>query len=446
MRRDAKESRIVMRVYDIIERKRDGVELGRDEIRALVEGFTSGRVADYEMAAWLMAACIRGLTRGETVALTDAMRASGGYVDLSGLPRPIVDKHSTGGVGDNTTLVVAPVVAATGLPVAKMSGRALGHTGGTLDKLEAIPGLRTDLTKEELQRQVQAIGLAITGQTADLAPADRAIYALRDATATVHSIGLIASSIMSKKLAVDADAIVLDVKVGRGAFMQRLADARDLAETMVAIGRAAGRRVGAVLSSMDQPLGRAVGNACEVAEALQVLEGEGPNDLRELCLELAARMVLLADGAADVESGKELAAQAIESGAARDKLLQMVEAQGGDVGALVDVARLPRSRFEVTLRAPRDGIVQRVDALVTGRAAVAAGAGRSGKDGMIDHGAGIALCRKVGEAVAAGEPLAVIRASDEKRARAAHELLASAYCIGPEAASPRPLVVEAFDT
>jgi pyrimidine-nucleoside phosphorylase len=431
-----------MRVYDIVERKRHGEELREEEIRFLVDGFTRGTVPDYQMAAWLMAVCIRGLTRAETIALTDAMRGSGASVVLPGVPRPIVDKHSTGGVGDKTTLVVAPIVAATGVPVAKMSGRGLGHTGGTLDKLESIPGLRTELTVAQFREQVASVGLAVAAQTAEIAPADKAIYALRDATATVHNIGLIAASIMGKKLAVDTDAIVLDVKVGRGAFMREADEARALAETMVAIGRAAGRQVTAVLSSMDQPLGRAVGNACEVAEAVETLRGNGPRDLRELCIELSAQMLVAAGRVDDVASARRLAEETIASGAAYAKLLRMVDAQGGDVAALEDLGRLRVAPVERMVAAPSDGVVQQLDALALGRAAVAAGAGRATRESEIDHGAGIRLHCKVGESVAAEEPLAVIRASDEERAEAAGELLDGAYEIGPEPASAPAVLLE----
>ena len=431
-----------MRVYDIIERKRDGRELSPDEIRFLVDGFTRGEIPDCQMSAWLMAVCIRGLTRDETVALTEAMCDSGERVSLPGISRPAVDKHSTGGVGDKTTLVVAPIVAAAGIPVPKMSGRGLGHTGGTLDKLESIPGLRTDLSMEQFQQQVADIGLAVIAQTSVLAPADKSMYALRNATATVHSIGLIAASIMSKKLCIDTNALVLDVKTGRGAFMPEIGDARELAETMVAIGSAAGRRVTAVLSSMDQPLGRAVGNACEVAEAAAALQGAGPDDLHELCLELSARMILAGGGADDVAAARRLAAETIAAGAAYDKLLRMVEAQGGDASVLADLTRLSATPVERTVCAPCSGTVQELDALAVGRAAVAAGAGRATRDGEIDHGAGVHLCRKVGETVEAGEPLALLRASDEGGAESARDLLASAYRIGPSPVLRPTLVLE----
>lgn len=417
-------------VPELIRKKRDGGELSRREIAGLVAAFTAAEVPDYQMSALLMAVFFRGMTPDETAALTEAMVGSGRRLDLSSLPGPKADKHSTGGVGDKTTLVVAPLVAAAGLPVAKLSGRGLGHTGGTLDKLESIPGLTVHLEMDDFIRQVGRVGLAVAGQTADLVPADARLYALRDVTATVDSIPLIASSVMSKKIAGGADAVILDVKVGRGAFMREAAAARELAGVMIGLGRAFGRRVGAVLSAMDQPLGRAVGNALEVAEAVEVLSGGGPEDVWDLSLELGARLLVLAGverGAAPARARLEAARR---DGRARAKLAEMVAAQGGDPAVLDDPGRLPRAPLRRDLPAPASGVVTGVDALAVGGAAVLLGAGRRRKGDAVDPAVGVVLHRKVGDPVRAGEALATVHARDEATAAAALERLRLSYRIG----------------
>jgi pyrimidine-nucleoside phosphorylase len=424
--------------YDLIARKRDGSRLGDDEIRWLIDGFVAGRLPDYQMAAWLMAAFLRGLDAAETLALTMAMTDSGTLIDLSGLPRPIVDKHSTGGVGDKTTLVLAPLVAACGLPVAKMSGRGLGHTGGTLDKLESIPGLRVDLSPAEFRAQVAEIGVAVIAQSAEVVPADRLLYALRDVTATVESIPLIAASIMCKKLAAGADAIVLDVKTGSGAFMRNLDDALELARVMVAIGRGAGRGMAALVTDMDGPLGSAVGNALEVREALATLSGSGPADLAELCVLLAGQMLLLGSRAASAEDGAEMARRALGDGSALRAFQSLVAAQSGPDGFLGEgLAEAPVRHDVVT---SRGGWITQVDALALGVLARDMGAGRAVKTDQIDPAVGIEVRRKVGDEVKAGDILATLHLA---RADQAGELAARyrvAVTIGSAPAPRRPLV------
>src|SRR4051794_16165073 len=367
---------MILRPAELIQRKRDGEQLGADELRDLVLGYTRGEIPDYQVAAFLMAVYFRGLSGAETFALTDAMIASGETIDLgAAIGRRCVDKHSTGGVGDKTSIAVAPIVAACGVPFGKMSGRGLGHTGGTLDKLESIPGFRVELSTDELVEQVREIGLAIVGQTADLVPADKQLYALRDATATVDNVSLIAASIMSKKIAAGADAIVLDVKVGDGAFMKTLADARVLAETMLALGERAGREVVCVLTDMDQPLGRAVGNALEVREALACVRGEGPPDLAELVLDASAHLLALSDLDVDRAEARRLAEQAVADGSALTAYERWVRAQGGDP----DEAALPKASFVREVFAARDGHVRSLAALPIGLAALHLGAGRRDK-------------------------------------------------------------------
>jgi pyrimidine-nucleoside phosphorylase len=420
---------VTIRAAELIERKRNGQELSDEEIAELVLGYTSGEVPDYQMAAWCMAVYFKGLTGRETHALTDAMIRSGETIDLAAaLGRRVVDKHSTGGVGDKTSLAVGPIVAACGVPFGKMSGRGLGHTGGTLDKLESIPGFRVELTIEEFVEQIREIGVAIIGQTGDLVPADKKLYALRDVTATVDIVPLIASSIMSKKLAAGAEAIVLDVKVGDGAFMKTLDDARILAEQMVDLGRRAGREVVCLLTDMDQPLGAAVGNALEVREAAETIVGEGPPDLTELVLEACARLLALSDLGIDVDEGRERAQQAMADGSARDTYDRWIRAQGGDP----DVSVLPRAPVVTEVRAPQAGIVTRLAARPIGIASLELGGGRRMKEDAIDHAVGVVCSAKRGQTVEAGQVLADVHARDEESAARAVEAVAEAYEIGTE--------------
>jgi pyrimidine-nucleoside phosphorylase len=420
----------VIRPADLIERKRNGEELSDDEILELVLGFTRGEVPDYQMAAWCMAVYYKGLSGRETHALTDAMIRSGETLELGqALGRRVVDKHSTGGVGDKTSIAVGPIVAACGVPFGKMSGRGLGHTGGTLDKLESIPGFDVELEIDAFVRQVRDIGLAIIGQTGDLVPADKKLYALRDVTATVDIVSLIASSIMSKKLAAGADAIVLDVKVGDGAFMKTLDDARILAEQMVDLGRRAGREVVCLLTDMDQPLGAAVGNALEIREAVETVSGEGPPDFTELVLDACARLLALSDLGIDVEEGRERAEQAMSDGSAREAYDRWIRAQGGNP----DLDALPRAPFVTEVRAPRAGIITRLAALPIGIASLELGGGRRTKDDEIDHSVGVVCSAKRGQTVEVGQVLADVHARDEESAAPAVDAVAAAYEIGDEA-------------
>lgn len=431
-----------MRAVDLILRKRLGGRLSAEELRWLVRGAVDGTIPDYQLAAWLMAVCWRGMTDEETADLTLAMAESGATLDLGDLPGTVVDKHSSGGVGDKATLVVAPIIAACGVPVAKLTGRGLGHSGGTVDKLESIPGLRLALDGAEFKRLLREHGLAIASQSADLAPADGVLYALRDATGTVESVPLIASSIMSKKLAGGAAAILLDVKVGSGAFMKDRAAAEQLARLMVAIGERAGRRVQAVLSNMEQPLGRAVGNALELAEAVAALQGAGPPDLDELCRHEAAALLVLAGHAVSEEAACAEVDRAIGSGAALAKLAEVVGAQGGDARCVLEPERLPRAPVVRALPSPRAGYIAGVDALTIGRAAVALGAGRAMKSAAIRRDVGFVLRRKTGDAVAAGEPLLDVHAATEADAQTALRAVAGAYRFSEEPiAAPSVLLV-----
>ena len=424
---------------ELIQRKRDGGTLTADELADLVLGYARDEVPDYQMSAFCMAVYFRGLTGAETFALTDAMIRSGETIDLSrSLGRKVVDKHSTGGVGDKTSLAVGPIVAACGVPFGKMSGRGLGHTGGTLDKLESIPGFRVELSRDELVAQVREVGLAIVGQTADLVPADKRLYALRDVTATVDEVSLIAASIMSKKLAAGADAIVLDVKVGEGAFMKSPADARALAEAMLELGRRAGREVVCLLTDMDQPLGSAVGNALEVREALATVRGEGPPDLTELVLEASAHLLALSDLGLDLAEARARAQRAVADGRALDAYERWIRAQGGDP----DPGVLPHAPVVREVSAPRDGHVERVGAIAVGLAALRLGAGRRVKDDAIDHAVGVRCLRKRGEAVARGGPLAEVHAADEASADRAVAEVAGAYAIADEPPPPVPIVLD----
>jgi len=421
------------RAVDAILAKREGSEHSEADLEALVRGYVAGDVPDYQMAAWLMAVCFQGMTERETARLTLAMAHSGEVLDLRDLPHT-VDKHSTGGVGDKTTLVLAPLLAAMGGTVAKMSGRGLGHTGGTVDKLESIPGFRTELDEDAFLRQAREVGVVVTGQSKDLAPADGMMYALRDATGTVASLPLIASSIMSKKLAGGADAIVLDVKVGSGAFMKTLADARALAETMVAIGEHAGRQVRAVLTNMTEPLGLAVGNAVEVEEAAACLRGEGPEDLLDLCLTLAERVL----DASGLPADRAALQDAVDSGRAHERFERWISAQGGDPSAVRHLELAPDTWH---LRAPADGVVCRLDALAVGRAVGALGGGRSRKGDAVDAGVGVILQAKVGHAVARGDAIATVLHRNGKGLDVAKALLEGAVTVS-DAAEAAPLILD----
>ena len=434
-----------MRPYDVIRAKRDGEALPAGVVREFVGAYVAGGVSDIEMAAFLMAVFFKGLSSDEISALTQAMVDSGETLDLSGVRGPTVDKHSTGGVGDKTSLVVVPLAASAGARVAKLSGRALGHTGGTLDKLEAIPGLRVELEPDVLVAQVNRVGCAIAGQSAKLVPADKRLYALRDQTATVNSVALIASSVMSKKIAAGSRAIVLDVKTGSGAFMKTPAESRALARTMVEIGRAAGRRTAAVLSSMEQPLGRTVGNAMEVEEAIRTLRGEGPGDLRELALMLGAEMLVLSGIAPDARGARERLETALARGEGARTFAAMIEAQGGDPEVVERPQRLPGTTLERPVAAPADGFVTAIDAEAIGYAAIALGAGRATARDRIDPGAGIVLERKIGHPVRRGEPLALLRARDEARVAEAARRVAAAYHIGPETPGATSLILDVIE-
>jgi pyrimidine-nucleoside phosphorylase len=428
-----------VRAVELIERKRDGEELGDAELHELISGYTGGEVSDAQMAALCMAIYFRGLSPRETFALTDAMLRSGEMLDLgAALGRKVVDKHSTGGVGDKTSLAVGPIVAACGVPIGKMSGRGLGHTGGTLDKLESIPGFRVELSVAEFIAQVRELGIAIIGQSAELVPADRLLYALRDLTATVDQLSLIAASIMSKKLAGGAQAIVLDIKVGDGAFMKTLDDARALAETMLALGEHAGREVVCLLTEMEQPLGQAVGNALEVREARATLRGAGPADFTELVLELSARLLALSDLGIGAQEARRRAEQAVADGSAELMWERWIVAQGGNP----DAQALESAPVVLDLPAPETGTISRLRATPVGVAALQLGAGRSRKDDTIDHAVGVVCLRKCGERVEHGEPLAQIHARDPESGARALRGVADAYEFGDEPVAARPILLE----
>ena len=424
---------------ELIRRKRDGERLAADELSELILEYARGNVPDYQLAAFCMAVFFRGLDGAETFALTDAMIRSGETIDLHGaIGRKVVDKHSTGGVGDKTSLAVGPIVAACGVPFGKMSGRGLGHTGGTLDKLESIPGFRVELSTEEFLQQVRDVGLAIIGQSADLVPADKLLYGLRDVTATVDNVSLIAASIMSKKIAAGADAIVLDVKVGDGAFMKTIEDARELAEMMLELGRHAGREVACVLTDMDQPLGHAVGNALEIRETVATLRGEGPPDFTELVFSACAHLLAFSDLAIDEATGRERAAAAVQDGSALAAYERWIAAQGGDPSE----EALPSAPVVRAVQAPRGGYVGAIGAVDVGLAALRLGAGRRTKDDDIDHAVGVLCLKKRGDAVDPGDVVAQVHASDdESAARAADEVLA-AYAFADDAPAARPIVLE----
>jgi len=431
-----------MRAVDIIAKKRDGGELSAAEIDFFIQGFVRDEIPDYQAAAWLMAVYLRGMSRQETIDLTMAMARSGRMLDLRGITPRVVDKHSTGGVGDKTTIVVAPLVASTGLPVGKMSGRALSFTGGTLDKLESIPGFRADITTAEFLAQLQAVGLVVCGQTADLAPADGKLYALRDVTATVGCLPLIASSIMSKKIASGAQAIVLDVKVGHGAFMKTKEEATALARLMVEIGQGVGRQVRAILSNMDQPLGRAVGNALELKEALDTLHGHGPHEFLEHCLNVAGQMLILGGKAQDIEEARAILLEVLHSGQALAKFREWMAAQGGDLAAVDDPSRLPQAAIVQDVHAPRAGYVAGIDAREVGLTAMLLGAGRARKGDPVDHAVGLLLQAKIGDYVERGAPLLTIHANDGHKLAQAQEKLLAAYTWSEEPIEAPPLVYE----
>ena len=431
-----------MRAVDIIRKKRDGHPLSSDEIAWMIAGLASGEVSDYQWSALLMAIYFRGMNDDETASLTMEMMRSGTIVDLSSVPGRKIDKHSTGGVGDKTSLILAPIAAAVGLRVPMVSGRGLGHTGGTLDKLESIPGFRVDLDLRRYQEVIRACGLVMIGQTAEIAPADKRLYALRDATSTVESIPLISASIMSKKLAEGIDGLVLDVKTGNGAFMERLDDARKLAETMCAIGRDLGKRMRALITRMDQPLGLAVGNALEVVECLNSLQGTGPGDLTGLSIELAAEMVLMGELASDLDEARELCERTIRDGSAFAKFQEMVELQGGDPRSLDDLSLLPTAKTRLDVPAERGGYVQRLDARPLGHATMLLGAGRARVESTIDPAVGIVLNKKVGDHVEEGEPLCTVHLNDPAGLNTILNMITSAYAIEDGKAAVSPLIVE----
>jgi len=427
-----------MRAVDIIIKKRDGLELTRDEIDFFIEGFATDSIPDYQASAWAMAVMLNGMTAQETTDLTMAMIASGDQLDLSDVVSVAVDKHSTGGVGDKTTLVVGPMVAACGVPVGKMSGRGLSFTGGTLDKMESIPGFSSDLTEAQFKEQLGSIGIVLAGQTADLAPADGKLYALRDVTGTVPSIPLIASSVMSKKLAAGTTAIVLDVKVGSGAFMETVEEAERLSEEMLAIARLAGRKAVALISDMNQPLGCAVGNALEVREAIETLQGGGPEDFREHCIEVAGHMLVLTDRAPDLSRARELVVQSLEGGAIAS-FRNLVEAQHGDLSVVDNPDLLAGAAIVETTNAPGSGYLAQVHAREVGLTALQLGAGREKKGDPIDHSVGIEIHHKVGDAVDKGEPLFTVHAGSRKALDEAVERLLSAHVIVPDPVERLPL-------
>ena len=421
-----------MRAVDLIRRKRDSGELTREEIEQFIAAYTAGDIPDYQMSAWLMAVVLRGMTRPETAALTEAMLHSGSVLDFSYLAGRKVDKHSTGGVGDKTSLVIAPIAAAGGLKVPMISGRGLGHSGGTLDKLESIPGFDVNLSLTDFRRVLETCGCALIGQTAEIAPADKKIYALRDVTGTVESPALICASIMSKKLAEGIDALVLDVKTGSGAFMKKIEDAANLAELLVETGKRMGKNVVALITDMNQPLGRKAGNAMEVAESIEVLGGAGPSDLRELCLELAAWMFLLGERVQTLEEGEKLSADLIASGQAREKFREIVGLQGGDVGVVDDPGRLARARQTLDVTCSSKGYVASIQCEQLGVAGVVLGGGREKKEDTIDPAVGLEFHKRIGDAVARGEPLCTLHYNADARLAEARHLVETAYRVEPE--------------
>jgi len=429
-----------MRAVDVIQRKRNGEELSAEEISFFVDGYTRGDIPDYQASALTMAVYFRGMTSAETVALTGAMMRTGEVLDLSDLPGPKADKHSTGGVGDKTSLILAPLAAACGAYVPMISGRGLGHTGGTLDKLEAIPGFSVRLSLSEFRDVLRKAHLGLIGQTPEIAPADRKLYALRDVTATVESRALIAASIMSKKMAEGIDTLILDVKTGDGAFMTAFEDSKALAEAMVEIGRGMGKKVAALITDMSQPLGRTVGNALEIAECVETLKGRGPKDLESLSLELAAWMLFLGGVTPDLDQARGKVRDALSSGAGLRKLQEVIALQGGDPRVCDDPGLLPRARETVDLKAPSDGRVSRIGCRAVGHAAMLLGAGRETVDSRVDPGVGVVLHKKVGDLVIAGEPLMTLHVNDRRRLEEALAILGRAVELAPEAPASTPLI------
>ena len=434
-----------MRMYDLIAKKRDGETLTQQEIEFIIDGFTKGEIPDYQMSAFLMAVYLKGMTDEETAQMTLAMAHSGDMVDLSAIEGIKADKHSTGGVGDKTTMVIAPIVASCGIKIAKMSGRGLGHTGGTVDKMESVPGCRTSLPQKEFFDQVNRVGISVIGQSGNLAPADKKMYALRDVTATVGCVPLIASSIMSKKLAAGSDCILLDVKTGNGAFMKTIEGSIQLAKTMVAIGEHNKRKVAALITDMDTPLGYAVGNSLEVAESMEVLKGRGPEDLKLVCRELAANMLYLA-GKGSIEECKAMVEQAITSGKAFEVCKQMFAAQGGDTSVLDDAAKFKQAAYQKQVLAPECGYVASTDTEKIGISSVLLGAGRQTKEDIIDFAAGLILHKKVGDKVEKGEPLATLYTEDEAKFDAAEKMFLEAYHFCQEQPKKIPLILARVTT
>ena len=429
-----------MRMYDLILKKKQGKELNTEEINWIIKEFTEGRIPDYQMSAMTMAICFQGMDKRETFDLTMAMRDSGDVLDLSRIDGIKVDKHSTGGVGDKVSLVLTPIAASLGVPVAKMSGRGLGHTGGTIDKLESFSGFSTEISEEKFIDSVNTIGIAIAGQTANLAPADKKLYALRDVTATVDQMSLIASSIMSKKLASGADAIVLDVKTGNGAFMQKEEDAIALAKAMVDIGSRAGKQTVAVITDMDEPLGNAVGNALEIKEVIDALHGDGPEDLMEVVYALGTQMLLLAKRAEDEEIARNLITESIQERKALKKFAEFIENQGGNREEILHPDMLPKARYVIPVLAEEEGCIERILAQDIGIACMTLGGGRENKESTIDHGVGIILTKKISDTVKKGETLALIHANSKEKAVLASNLVKNAYQIAKEPAKKAPMV------
>lgn len=431
-----------MRAYDIIYKKREGQKLNDEELEFLIKGYVNGEIPDYQISAWAMAVFFQGMDAEETAKLTMLMAESGDMIDLSPIQGIKVDKHSTGGVGDTTTLILAPLVASAGIPVAKMSGRGLGHTGGTIDKLESIPNFNTSLSRDKFFNNVNQHGVAVVGQTGNLTPADKKLYALRDVTATVESIPLIASSIMSKKLAGGADAIVLDVKTGNGAFMKDFADAKKLAEAMVAIGKKVGRDTAAYITDMNQPLGNAVGNALEVKEAIKTLRGEGPEDLTELCVELGSAMLQLSGKIEDLETGRKILRENLKNGKALAKFSEMIMAQGGNAEVVDDLDLLPTAADTVEVKAEKGGYISEIKALDVGLAAMILGAGRENKESEIDLAVGLELKKKTTDQINNGETLAVLHYNDSKNLAEAKKKLLEAFTITEKKEKKNKLIYE----
>ncbi len=430
-----------MRVVDLIVKKKNGLRLTKEELHFIIDGYVKGTIPDYQISALLMAICFNGLDKEEQVNLTTEMLESGEQIDLSSIDGICVDKHSTGGVGDKTTLVVAPIVASCDLKIAKMSGRGLGHTGGTLDKLESIPGFKINVSSEDFFKQVREISIAVIGQTANITPADKKLYALRDVTGTVESVGLIAGSIMSKKLASGAHSILLDVKVGDGAFMKTLDDARVLARAMVDIGNSFGRKTVAVLTNMDEPLGEMVGNSLEVIEAIDTLKGKGPETFTNLCYELSCELLMMTGSVNSKEEGFQLIKEKIENGEALDKLRQMIKYQGGDVNVLEDYSLFPQAKTKLEVKSNVSGYVEKLEALEIGLAAMVLGAGRENKDDIIDLGVGIQVLKKVGDKVNAGDVLAIIY-SNGKNEEESKNLILNSYKFTNEKVSSNKIILD----